>query len=145
MKNLLFLTLLFCSFRALSTEVGSVDSLLSVLPLGTHKGVNDAGESCLVTVNEVNYPSKEIMVVASNSRNRVFKKIMDGSEFVFRAYKKEFIQADRYYVDSTRTSYVDRVLRTVNAGEGKLYVVVANEVTISRDLAIEAVECVVDL
>jgi len=125
--------------------MGSVDSLLSVLPLGTYKGVNDAGESCVVTVNEVNYPSKEVLVVASNFENRVFKNVMNGSEFVFRAYKKEFIQSDRYYVDSTRTAYVDRVLRTVNAGEGKLYVVVSNEVTISRDLAIEAVECIVDL
>ncbi len=125
--------------------MGSVDSLLSVLPLGTYQGSNDAGEACSVSVSESNYPSKSVVIVASNNQNRVFKTVMDGSEFAFRAYKKEFIQSDRYYVDSTRSSYVDRVVRTVSAGDGKLFVVVANEVTINRDLALEAVECVVNL
>jgi len=147
MKNILIISSFICSLSAFGADanLGSVDSLLSVLPLGSYQGTNDSGEGCNVTVSEVNYPSKSVLVIASNAQNRVFKNVMDGSEFVFRAYKKEFIQSDRYYVDSTRTSYVDRVLRTVNADEGKLYVVVANEVTISRDLTIEAVECVVSL
>lgn len=144
MKSAIAILSIVSSFSVFGMEPGSVDALLSVLPLGTHSGVNDSGEKCSVMVSEVNFPSKALSISAINANNRVFKKIMDGSEYLFRAYKQEFIQSDRYYVDSTRSAYVDRVIRTVNAGSGKLYVVIANEVTVNRDLAIEAVDCVIN-
>ena len=144
MKSLFSIIALLCTLSVFGMEPGSVDALLSVLPIGTHAGVNDSGEKCSVMVSEVNYPLKALSISALNANNRVFKQVMDGSEYLFRAHKQEFIQSDRYYVDSTRSAYVDRVIRTVNAGEGKLYVVIANEVTVNRDLAVEAVDCVIN-
>lgn len=145
MKSLIAMALLVASFSTFAGESGSVDSFLSVLPLGKHQGSDDRGQSCSVTVTEANFPAKDISVTVENNKSRIFKIINDGSEFLFRAYKKEFIQTDRYYVDSTRNSYVDRIIRTVIAGENSLYVVVANETTVNRERVVEMVECVVEL
>lgn len=144
MKSLIAAALLMVSFSTFAAE-GSVDSFLSVLPFGVHTGVDDKGQACKVSVSEANFPAKAISVQAENDKLKVFKMINDGSEFLFRAYKKEFIQTDRYYVDATRNSYVERIVRTVIAGENRLYVVVANEITVNRDRKVELVECVVNL
>lgn len=145
MKSLIATALLLASFSTFAAEEGSVDSFLSVLPMGTHTGTDDLGRACQVTVSEANFPAKSISVQAENDKLKIFKVINDGSEFLFRAYKKEFIQTDRYYVDATRNSYVERIVRTVLAGDNRLYVVVANEITVNRDRKVELVECVVNL
>ncbi len=144
MKSFITAALLLGSLSTFAAE-GAVDSFLSVLSYGVHTGVDDNGKACKVTVTEANFPSKSLAVLAENSELKVFKVINDESEFLFRAYKKEYIQTDRYYVDSTRNSFVDRVVRTVIAGERSLYVVVANEITVNRDRKVEMVECVVNL
>lgn len=145
MKSLIATALLLTSFSTFALEAGSVDSLLSVLPLGVHQGQDDSAQDCTVSVSEVNFPAKALSVSLENSKSKIFKTINDGSEFLFRAYKQEFIQTDRYYVDSTRSSYVDRIIRTVNAGDKRLYVVVANETTVNRERFVEMIECVVNL
>lgn len=142
MKTLITAALMIVSISSFGAELGSVDSFLSVLPVGNYQGHDDKGVECAVSVNEVNYPAKALLVTATNNKNKNFKVIKDGSEFVFRAYKQEFIQADRYYVDASRNSFVEKIVRTVNAGFNRLYVVVATETTINRDRAVEAVECV---
>ncbi|AUN97249.1 hypothetical protein DOM21_15410 [Bacteriovorax stolpii] len=144
MKSLIATALLLASVSTFAAE-SAVDTFLSVLPLGSHSGVDDKGNACKVTVSEANFPAKAISVQAENADLKIFKVINDASEFMFRGYKKEFIQTDRYYVDSTRNSYVDRVVRTVVAGDELLYVVVANEITVNRDRKVELVECVVNL
>jgi hypothetical protein len=145
MKVLIAAVLMIVSFSTYSSEMGSVDSLLSVLPLGTYSGVDEEGNSCGVNVNAVNFPEKVLSVVVFNNKARIFKIINDGTVFQFREYKKEFIQSERQYVDSTRSTYVDRIIRTSIAGANTLYVVVANELTINRDRTVESVECVVKL
>ena len=145
MKSLIAAALMMVSFSTFSTETSSVDTLLSVLPLGTHKGMDDLKTECTVSVNEVNFPAKVISVTIENENGKIFKIVNDGSEFVFRGYKKEFIQTDRQYVDASRNSYVERVIRTVSAGADRLFVVVANELTIDRELSVESIECVVNL
>lgn len=144
MKTLIAAALMIISISSFSAELGSVDSFLSVLPLGSYQGYDDKGVSCVVSVTEVNYPAKAILVMASNDKNQTTKVIQDGSEFVFRAYKQEFIQTDRYYVDASRNSYVEKIVRTVNAGDNRLYVVVALETTVNRERTVEAVECVIN-
>lgn len=144
MKSLIASALMIMSISSFGAELGSVDSFLSVLPLGTYSGKNDQGVECSISVREVNYPDKTIVVVGSNAKSKVSKVIKDGSEFLFRAYKQEFIQTDRIYVDASRNSYVDKIVRTVNAGDNRLYVVVANETTVNRDRTVESVECVVN-
>lgn len=144
MKSLIAAALLIVSISSHASELGSVDSFLSVLPVGTYKGTDDKGAECTIAVNEVNFPEKAISVTAVNAKNKVYKVIKDGSEFLFRAYKQEFIQVNRYYVDASRNSYVERIVRTVNAGDNRLYVVVAIETTVNRDRTDEAVECVVN-
>ncbi|MBC7713585.1 MAG: hypothetical protein H7177_09610 [Rhizobacter sp.] len=145
MKALIAAALMIVSVSTFSAETGAVDSLLSVLPIGTYQGQDDAGNSCNVVVNDVNYPAKVLSITVSNNKSTIFKILNEGSEFLFRAYKKEFIQTDRQYVDSSRNSYVDRIIRTVIAGDNTLYVVVANEITVNRDRTVESVECVVNL
>ncbi|MBC7430128.1 MAG: hypothetical protein H7336_16050 [Bacteriovorax sp.] len=145
MKALIAAVLMIVSVSTFSAEMGSVDSLLSVLPVGSYQGQDDAGNACNVIVNDVNYPAKALSITVSNNKSTIFKIINDGSEFLFRAYKKEFIQTERQYVDSTRSSYVDRIIRTVIGGDNTLYVVVANELTVNRDRTVESVECVIKL
>ena len=144
MKSLIAAALMIVSISSHANELGSVDSFLSVLPVGEYKGHDDKGAACAITVNEVNFPEKAISVTAVNDKNKVYKVIKDGSEFLFRAYKQEFIQVNRYYVDASRNSYVERIVRTVNAGDNRLYVVVAIETTVNRDRTVEAVECIVN-
>lgn len=144
MKTLIAAALMIISISSFGNELGSVDSFLSVLPVGEYSGRDDKGIDCTVSVNEVNFPAKALLVTASNDKYKSFKVIKDGSEFLFRAYKQEFIQADRYYVDASRNSFVEKIVRTVNAGVNRLYIVVARETTINRDRTVEAVECVVN-
>lgn len=143
MKAFIAAALMMVSFSTFSNDMSSVDSLLSVLPEGTYTGSDDKGNTCEVAVAEVNYPAKTISVTVSNKKEKIFKVITDGTEFLFRAYKQEFIQVERQYVDATRNSFIERIIRTVNAGDNRLYVVVANELTVNRDRTVEAVECVV--
>jgi hypothetical protein len=143
MKKLITAALMMVSISSFGNELGSVDSFLSVLPLGNYSGRDDKGVMCSVLVSEVNFPAKALLITASSNQNTSFKVIKDGSEFAFRAYKQEFIQTDRYYIDASRNSYVEKIVRTVNAGKNRLYVVVARETTINREHTVEAVECVV--
>lgn len=143
MKAFIATALMMISLSTFSNEMGSVDSLLSVLPQGTYSGSDDNGNACEVVVAEVNFPAKAISVTASNNKEKIFKVITDGTEFLFKAYKQEFIQVERQYVDATRNSFIERIIRTVNAGDNRLYVVVANEITVNRERTIQAVECIV--
>ncbi len=150
MKKILIAASLVLSFSLFAQQensnpsISSVDSFLSVLPLGTHTGVNELGAKCSVVVSEVNFPEKAISVSVIKGNHRIFKTINEGSEFFFRIGRKEFIQSERYYVDDTRKSYVDRIVRTVLADDQKLFVVVANEITVNRERFVEALECIVN-
>ncbi|MBY0416194.1 MAG: hypothetical protein K2Q18_18620 [Bdellovibrionales bacterium] len=145
MKRLIACVLLLSSFSTFGYEQGAVDAFTAILPVGTYQGETEINTNCDVNVAEVNFPEKAITVTVNDNNNRLFKVIKEGSEFRLRAYKSEFIQTERFYVDDNRTSYVDRIVRTVNAGENRLYVVVANEATVNREVRQEAVECVVKL
>lgn len=145
MKRVIALALMMASFSTFANHMGSVDSLLSVLPQGTFNGKDDLGVACSVSVYEVNFPAKAIAVQVNKRNSKIMKVVSDGSDFRFVAYKKEFVQTERYYVDDTRTSYVERVVRTVLAGDKQQYVVVSNEVVVNRDRTVEAIDCVVDL
>jgi hypothetical protein len=145
MKSFIAIALLMTTFSAFGNNLNAVDSFLSVLPLGNYTGATDSGEFCSITVNEVNYPEKKIAVTVANSSTRVFKLIADRSDFFFKAYKSEFIQTERFYVNADRNSYVDRVIRTVSAGANRLYVVVAHESTVNREVSVESAECVINL
>jgi sensor c-di-GMP phosphodiesterase-like protein len=144
MKTLIATALMIISISSFGAELGAVDSFLSVLPVGEYSGHDDKGVDCSVSVTEVNFPAKALLVTANNNEHKSFKVIKDGSEFLFRAYKQEFIQTDRYYVDASRNSFVEKIVRTVNAGINRLYVVVARETTVNRERTVEAVECVVN-
>jgi hypothetical protein len=143
MKSLIGTLFLITTFSAFGSDLGAVDSMLSILPIGTHIGQTDAGDRCSVVVNEVNFPDKVISITAIDNKNKVFKIIADGSDFLFRAHKSEFIQTDRFYVNANRNSYVERVIRTFRTGHNRLYVAVAHETTVNREVSTESVECVV--
>ena len=144
MKFIIASFLLITAFSTHASDTSAADSSLSILPIGQYHGKTDAGVDCSVIVNEVNYPDKVITVTAIDNRLKVFKIINEGVGFLFRPYKSEFIQTERYYVTSDRTSYVDNIIRTVSAGERSLYVTVAQERTVNRDFSVKAVECVVN-
>lgn len=131
------------SFANDTNERSSVDSFLSILPIGEYQGKSDSGVECLISVDEVNFPEKAILITGKNSQNKVTKTVKEGSEFFFRAYKKEFIQTDRYFVDASRSAYFEKVVRTVSAGDDLLYVVVALDTNINGNNSSEKVECVI--
>lgn len=145
MKSVIAIALMMASFSTFANNMGSVDSLLSVLPHGTFSGVDDLGVACSVSVYEVNFPAKAVAVQVNKRNSKILKVISDGSDFRFIAYKKEFVQMDKYFVDSTRTSYVERVVRTVLAGDKQQYVIVSNEIVVNRERTVEAIDCVVNL
>lgn len=145
MKVLIAAALMILSVPTFSAETSSVDSFLSVLPFGTYQGNDGFGSACHVTVSALNDAGKALSVSVSNSKSTQFKVINDGSEFYFKNYRKEFIQTDRQFTDSTKTSYVDKTIRTMIAGENTLYVIVATEVTQNTELPVKSVECVIKL
>ena len=145
MKAFIAVAFLIVSVSTFAAGAGTVDTFLSVLHQGTYEGKDDAGNECKVVVRDVNYPARTLAVVVSNNKSTIFKIINDGSGYLYRDYKKEFIQTELQYVDSTRTSYVERIIRTVIAGDNTLYVIVANELTVNRERTVESVECVIDL
>lgn len=149
MKKKFIIAAFLLSFSIFASEdgsdriIGPVDNFLSILPLGTHNGVDEIGSQCSVIVEEVNYPEKVISVSVLNGNHRIFKTIKEDSEFFIRLGSKEFIQSDRFFVDDTRSSYVDRIVRTALADDNKLFVIVANEVTINRERFVDALSCLV--
>lgn len=146
MKTLIAAALMIVSMSTFANdERSSVDSFLSVLPVGNYQGKDDSGLGCSISVNEVNFPAKAILVSAINPKIKVTKLVKEGSEFLFRAYKKEFIQTDRYYVNDSRNAYVEKIVRTVLAGDKLLYIVVAAETSINGHRSSDKVECVVGL
>lgn len=137
MKSLLTIILTLCSFAVFSAERNAVDSLLSVLPEGNH-----SGSGCSVNVSVSEYPVRSVFVNVANDDKNIFKIVSEDSEFMFREYKKEFIQADLVTIDDTRSASLERIIRTVNAGENQLYVVVAEAVIVNRDRREDAADCV---
>lgn len=140
MKSLIAIAFSLLTLTASAHDLGAVDSLLSVLPLGTHKGYG-----CAVTVSEVEYPVRSAYVRVTNKDTTIFKIIKDGSDFFFTDFRKEFIQTEYVTIDDTRSSSVERIIRTFIVDEKKLYVVVEESVTVNRDRRAEIAECIVTI
>lgn len=147
MKSILALVLLMTTvfaYTAQASDAPAASALLSILPVGQYYGVNDEGVNCSIIVNEGNFPDKVISVTAIDDKLKVFKIINENVDFLFRAHKAEFIQSERHYVSSDRTAYVDNILRTINADNRRLYVVVSQVRTVNRDVTNHTVECVIN-
>lgn len=145
MKTLMVMASMLVSLSTFASEQDAVDSFLSVLPIGHNLGVDDQGRECSMTVSEVNFPQKAILITGENNKNKVSKMVAEGSEFLFRAHRKEFIQTHRHYVNASKTSYFEKIVRTLIAGDNLLYVVTATETNINGRFNVDKVECVVDL
>lgn len=145
MKVLLVLTLSFFCFNTFAKSVSVVDKLTSYLPVGFYEGRNDQGEFCSVQVSEVNYPKKDIQVRVMTSKADLTKLVEEFSEAAYKDYKREFIQTETNIVGSDDTQYVERILRTVTAGDKKQYVVVSYSVVNNRERQTEEASCIVDL
>lgn len=131
-----------CSFAA---STNAVDKLTTYLPVGSYSGKTDQGRACSVSVNEVNYPDKDIQVRITEGKKDLTKLIAAGSEFSYKDYKKEFIQTERTLINDDDTTYVERIIRTVNAGDNKLYVVVSFNTVINTESDEQVAECVINL
>lgn len=145
MKSLISAALMIMSFSTFSTEVSSVDTLLSILPLGNHSGINAKNEKCVVSVSETNYPSKALVVEIISPTKKIFKVINEGSYFKFNSDLKEYVQQTRHYVDETRSSFVERTISTMGIGNLLVDVEIIHEVVISRERSIQAGFCTVML
>lgn len=140
MRSLLVLALTFCSFAVFGAERNAVDSLLSVLPVGTH-----SGEGCSVNVSVADYPVRSVYVNMSKNDHSIFKLVNEDDEFLFREYRKEFIQTDYITIDDTRSSKLERIIRTIIVDQKRLYVVVEEAVTVNRERRSDVIECVVTI
>ena len=145
MKTILIAALMLISASVYAVEKGPIDYFLSVLPLGQYIGFDESGNQCSVEVNEVNYPEKTILITGINLKNKVSKMIEKDSAFLLRAFRKEFIQTNRYYLANSKNSYYEKTVRTINAGEKLLYIVTALETNLNGKLQIDKVECKVTI
>lgn len=147
MKTLLVLVLILGSFSTFAFEgkTSAADKLTSYLPLGTYTGQTDDGVACGVYVSEANFPKKDIQVRVVSGKSDLTNLIEENSVYSYKDYKKEFIQTERSLIGVGETNYVERIIRTVNAGEGKQYVVVSYSVVLNRSRDTQTAECVVDL
>jgi hypothetical protein len=141
MKTLLAIAL---SLAAFNSFANTTDTLTSVLPVGSYSGSNDRG-ACTVEVSSANASRKAINVTVSENAATVSKLVVDGSEFRFRANKKEFVQTDTVFTDSDRTSYNENIIRTTIAGDNQLYVVTSQATVDNTDRNETVAECVIDL
>lgn len=146
MKILLALVLSFAAVSAFADGVGSTatEKITSYLPVGYYEGKNDQGANCTVLVSEVNYPDKDIQVRVMDGTLDLAKLIEENSAFGYKDYKKEFVQVERNLIGNDSYNYVERVLRTVLAGDRKLYVVVSYSLVINRNRDTQTAECVVN-
>lgn len=147
MKVLLALVLSLGAFaiNAGELEATATEKLTSYLPSGYYLGRNDQNEFCSVTVSEVNYPKKDVQVRVVAGAVDLTKLVEENSEFGYKDHKKEFIQTERSLVGVEVYNYVERIIRTVDAGEGKLYVLVSYSVVINRSSNTDVAECVINL
>jgi hypothetical protein len=143
MKSLIAAALMVMSFSTFSTEASSVESLLSILPLGNHSGINAKNEKCVVSVSETNYPTKTLVVEIISPTKKIFKVINEGSFFKFNGELKEYVQQTRHYVDETRSSFVERSISTMGIGNLLVDVEIIHEVVISRERSIQAGFCTI--
>ena len=147
MKFIMALTLSFFCFNTYAQKrpVSVVDKLVSYLPVGFYEGRNDQGEFCSVSVSEVNYPKKDIQVRVMTPKADLTKLIEENSDAMWRDYKREFIQTETNVFGSDDTQYVERILRTVSAGDKKQYVVVSYSIVANRERQTEESSCIVDI
>ncbi|RPJ75633.1 MAG: hypothetical protein EHM20_08625 [Alphaproteobacteria bacterium] len=137
------LSLLAINVWAYEGKLEATQKLTSYLPVGFYAGENDHGESCSVLVNEVNFPKKDIQVSVIVDSLNLTKLIEEDSEFGFKDYKKEFVQTERSLVGVDVYNYIERILRTVQVGKDKLYVVVSYSTVINRSSNTRVAECVI--
>lgn len=145
MKILLALAMSLAALNSFASDSSAVDKLTSYLPVGSYSGATDQGSACQVNVSEVNYPKKDIRVRVIEGNNDLSKIIANGSVFRYRDYKKEFIQSDHTVIGSDDVNYVERIIRTVNAGDNKLYVVVSYSTMLNTNAETQVAECVINL
>jgi hypothetical protein len=147
MKYILVLTLsLFCFDTFAQRKPASVvDKLVSYLPVGFYEGKNDQDEFCSVQVSEVNYPKRDVQVRVMVPGHDLTKLVEENSQALTRDYKREFIQTDKSIFGSDDTQYIERILRTVIAGDKKQYVVVSYSVVANTERTNEEASCIVDV
>lgn len=145
MRIILAALLSLVVFSSLANAGDAVGRFTSYLPIGSYSGVNDQGVSCNVTVEEVNYPDKAISVRVVAGETDLSKLIEANSIFGYKDFKREFVQTSREQVGSDSTNYVERIVRTVSAGDHKQYVVVSYSTIMNTDRNDQIAECVVNL
>lgn len=143
MKSLVLIVILAICHNTFAQTMSAVEALSSVIKVGEYKGKNENGR-CVVLVSEVNYPQKALAVKVSDKLNSVTKLVEEGSEFKL-GMRKEFIQTTTSSIDENEDSYVERIVRTVLAGENQLYVVTSYATVMNREINRTAVDCVINL
>jgi hypothetical protein len=145
MKILLALAMTLAAFNSFASGSSAADKLTSYLPIGNYTGSTDQGTACSVSVSQVNYPKKDIQVRVIEGNIDLTKLIVDGSEFGYKDYKREFIQTDHTVIGNDDVNYVERIIRTVNAGDNKQYVVVSFSAVFNTNADTQVAECIINL
>lgn len=125
-------------------EILAVDKFTSYLPIGVYVGTNDKKEACEVSVSEINFPQRDILVKVSVLDKTLTKLIEEKSIFKFRDYKREFIQTDTKKFGADSVNYVERIVRTVRAENDKQYIVVSYSIVTNTTSETDVLDCIVD-
>ncbi|MBP9680717.1 MAG: hypothetical protein KBD76_04890 [Bacteriovorax sp.] len=145
MKILLAFLVSLTSFNILANdEILAVDKFTTYLPIGAYVGTNDEGEACEVSVSEINFPQRDILVKISALDKTLTKLIEEKSIFKFRDYKREFIQTDTKKFGADSVNYVERIVRTVRAENDKQYIAVSYSIVTNTTSETDVLDCIVD-
>lgn len=144
MKVVLIFLVSMVSLNLWAVDTLAVDKFTTYLPIGLYVGVNDLGNACEVSVSEINFPKRDILVKITALGQGLAKVIEENSIFKFRDYKREFIQTDIEKFGADSTNYIERIVRTVRAESNKQYVAVSYSVVVNTSSETAAIDCVID-
>ena len=141
---LLFGTLLHAQEAKVEVEEkpNAVRTFLSIVSKGQHEGVDEEGKKCVVEV-QVGYQDKMIIVSTLSETKYVAKVLNSNSGFAYKAGKKEFIHTEKTVVDPNNNTSIQKTIRTALTDDGKIYVVVAYDLTQNTENMHYAQECII--
>ncbi len=141
MKKLMSLLALSLSFNspAQLVELNAVDAFQMIIKPGIYHGKNDLNENCHATIEK---DGSDLIITVLTETSYASKTIYARDEYAFRINRNEFLQIERNYIDDQ--SYIEKVVRTLTAGNRKLYIVASEQSVYGHDSLSNQAECVIN-
>lgn len=134
-----FAFLLSMNVSAQLVDLNAVEAFQMIIKPGIYYGKNDLNESCYASIEK---DGADLIVTVLTDTSFASKVIFSRDEYAFRIHRNEFLQIERNYIDDQ--SYIEKVVRTLTAGDRKLYIVASEQAVYGRESLSTQAECVVN-